>query len=175
MLTSRVLAPVTIAAAAVLLAALSGCSTTPSAASGSTTPSPAASASQGGSKKAADIDACSLVTPAQVSSLTGQPFTDSTSASIAIGQDHCSYQSVNGPLSVTVYQPGSGVTWSTLTSVISNSGTPVAVSGIGDKAMEAGIEVDAQLGDRFIAVQGNDFNLPNTEAVAKAVVAALGK
>ena len=160
---------------AVLLVALSGCSLSPSSTGGSAAPGSAASTAQGGTSTSKDIDACSLVSVADVSTLSGQPFTGSTSATIATGQDQCAYQSGRGILNVVVYQPSSGVTWDTMSKALAYLGTPAPVSGIGDKAMEAGIEVDAQVGARLVAVQGTNFDLTSTEAVTKAVVAALGK
>jgi co-chaperonin GroES (HSP10) len=101
------------------------------------------------------------------------------SQTIATGQDSCEYMSPgNANLTVIVYQPNSGVTWQTITMVLSSGGGTVkAVSGVGDKAMAGSIELDIQTGDKIIAIQGAGGTLTGDDskavAVGKALVAAL--
>lgn len=126
------------------------------------------SSSSGGS--AGDINACSLLTPAQISSITGFSYASATPRTIARGHDQCSYSSDTGTnLTVIVYQPNSGVSWTVLTG---DSGADASVGGVGDKALtDRAVEIDVQTGNRLSAVQsGSDAG---RVAVAKAVVAAL--
>jgi hypothetical protein len=82
-----------------------------------------------------------------------------------------------GDLVVIVYQPGSGVTWQTMTTVLKGTGTVTSVSGVGDKAMAGAVELDAQAGSRLVAIQGAGGTLTGdysaAAAIAKAVIAAL--
>ena len=93
---------------------------------------------------------------------------------IAPGQDECDYSNSQSPidLDVIVYEPSSGVTWSTLQSVLSGTGTVVPVSGVGDKAMFAGVELDFATGKYFVALQGAGGQATSV-AVAKQLVGAL--
>ena len=171
----------TAVAALTLIIALAGCSTgnSGSASPGVTSPSStnAATGSAGGSS--ADIDVCSLLSVAQATTLVAKyPYSASTPATIATGQDTCTYTNT-GPLPdmvVIVYQPGSGVSFSVLTDA---SGATTSVSGVGDKAASGDIELDVQAGNRLIAVQaaggiGYDGSFAGATAVAKAIIAALG-
>jgi len=78
---------------------------------------------------------------------------------------------------VIVYEPNSGVPFAMLKSVQSGVGSFTEVSGVGDQAIVGQIELDAQAGNRLVAVQGAGGNLTGDEgravAVAKAVIAAL--
>jgi len=150
----------------------------PASASAATSPSASASASSAPAAAAAgEINACSLLTGAQVSSLTGRQYGAGTASTIASGQDQCSYP-YSGPsvaLTVIVYEPTSGVSWSTMQAVLSGEGTITQVPGVGDKAMFAGIELDIQTGKWLIAIEGADNLTQDTNAIAlgKALVAAL--
>jgi hypothetical protein len=140
--------------------------------------SPSAAASTAPAAAAAgEIDACSLMTGAQASSLTGRQYGAGTASTIAKGQDMCDYP-YSGPsiaLDVIVYGPSSGVGWATANAVLSNVGTVTQVSGVGDKAIFAGIELDIQTGKWIIAIQGADKINQDTGAIAigKVLVAAL--
>lgn len=174
------------AAALVLLAALAGCSTGNPSSAGSGASSPTSSgsstaASSGGTSagSSADIDACSLLSVEQATTLVAKyPYSASTPTTIATGQDMCTYTNT-GPLPdmiVIVYQPNSGVSFSVLTAA---SGATTSVTGVGDKAASGDIELDVQAGKRVIAVQaaggiGYDGSFAGAIAVAKAVIAALG-
>jgi hypothetical protein len=124
-------------------------------ASTSPTASSAPAAAAGG-----EINACSLLDGAQASSLTGRAYGAGTASTIASGQDQCDYPySGSGfgvDLIVIVYQPSSGVSWETLNSVLSGVGTVQQVSGVGDKAIFAGVELDVATGKWLVAIQGAD-------------------
>jgi hypothetical protein len=77
---------------------------------------------------------------------------------------------------VIIYQPDSGVSFATLTSI---SGADTSISGLGDKAMSGGIELDVQTGQKIIAIEaaggvGYGGSFSGAIAVAKALIAALG-
>jgi hypothetical protein len=60
-------------------------------------------------------------------------------------------------------------------SVLSNVGTPAPVSGVGDKAMFAGVELDVATGKWLVAIQGADDLGKDAGAIAigKELVGAL--
>jgi hypothetical protein len=141
-------------------------------ASPSTTASTVPAAAAGGG-----LNACSLLTGAQASSLTGRDYGAGTASTIANGQDQCTYP-YSGPsidLTVIVYEPTSGVSWSVMQSVLGNAGTVTPVSGVGDKAMFSSIELDVQTGKWLFAIQGADDlnNDTGAIAIAKQLVGAL--
>jgi hypothetical protein len=161
-------ASASVAASAV---ASASASTSPSA-SPSATASTAPPATAGG-----EINACSLLTGDQASSLTGRKYGAGTSSTIAPGQDQCDYP-YSGPsidLTVIVYEPTSGVSWNMMQAVLSGVGPVMAVSGVGDKAMFAGIELDVQTGKWLVAIQGADGLNSDAGAIAigKELVGAL--
>lgn len=155
-------------------AATSSPATASPAASSSATGSAAPAAAAGG-----EINACSLLTGAQASSLSDRQFGAGTASTIAAGQDQCDYPySGSGfgvDLIVIVYQPSSGVSWETLNSVLSGVGTVQQVSGVGDKAMFAGVELDVATGKWLVAIQGADNLGQDAGAIAigKELVGAL--
>ncbi|HEY0870267.1 MAG TPA: hypothetical protein VGD55_07695 [Acidothermaceae bacterium] len=125
--------------------------TAPASASPSATASSAPAASAGGA-----INACSLLTGAQASALSGRAFGPGVASVLAPGQDQCEYP-YNGAgvsLDVIVYEPSSGVTFAMSQSVLGGVGTVMSVSGVGDKAIFAGIELDVMAGKYLFAVQG---------------------
>jgi hypothetical protein len=128
----------------------------------------------------ADIDACKLLSLSQAQSLDGRSYSGTQSQTIAPGQDQCTYSSSDdgSDLVIIIYQPNSGVTWDMMTTVLSSVGTTNSVSGVGDKAEIGAIEIDAQAGSRLVSVEGAGGTVSGTpdkaEAVAKAVIAALG-
>jgi hypothetical protein len=125
------------------------------------------------------LNACSLLSITRASSLTGRHYSAAKAQVTATGQDQCTYKGTAGAsdLDVIVYQPASGVTWQTLTSVLKGTGTVTNVSGVGDRAMVGAIELDAQAGSRLVAVLGAGGTLTGDHsaaaAIAKAVIAAL--
>jgi hypothetical protein len=165
--------------------AIAGCagtgSPTTTGPSGSLTasePTFAGTSSSSGGGAGTEINACSLVSAAQASSLVGGQYTAATPSTIAPGQDQCGYARADGSdLTVIVYQASSGVTFEMMTSVQSGAGTVTNVSGVGDKAIVGPIELDVETGDRIIAVEGaggtlgGDYN--GAVAIAKAVIATL--
>jgi hypothetical protein len=141
-------------------------------ASASATASAAPAAAAGG-----ELNACSLLTGAQASSLTGRKYGAGTASTIAAGQDQCDYP-YSGPsvdLVVIVYQPSSGVSWETMNAVLSGVGTVQQVSGVGDKAIFSGVELDVATGKWLVAIQGADNLNQDTGAIAigKELVGAL--
>jgi hypothetical protein len=174
-------------AALALLTALAGCGAGNPGAPAEGASSPASTAStntagtSGGSSggSSGDIDACSLLSIDQATTLVAKyPYSAATPSTIAPGQDQCTYANT-GPLpdmTVIVYQSDSGVSFPVLTDA---SGATASVSGVGDKAASGDIELDVQAGDRLIAIQaaggvGFDGSFTGAIAVAKAVIAALG-
>lgn len=152
-------------------AASASASTPPSASSSAAATSAPAAAAAG------EINACSLMTGAQASSLTGRQYGPGTASTIAKGQDMCEYP-YSGPsiaLDVIIYGPSSGVGWATANAVLAGVGPVTQVSGVGDKAIFAGIELDIQTGKWIIAIQGADKLNQDTGAIAigKVLVAAL--
>jgi hypothetical protein len=134
----------------------------------------AGSSSSSGGGGAADINACSLLTVRQATSLGGWPYTAAKPQTIATGQDLCSYAN-SGPsvsLLVTVYQPDSGVTMAALTTQLSGAGKVTKVNGVGDQAISSFGGVAAQVGDRYISVFGAKENSGNI-SIAKVVAAGL--
>jgi hypothetical protein len=152
-----------------------------SAASPASSPSASASASSAPAAAAGGkLDACSLLTGAQASSLTGRQFGAGATSTIAAGQDQCDYPyqgtDFGVDLIVIVYEPTSGVSWDTMSSVLSGVGTVMQVSGVGDKAMFAGVELDLATGKWLVAIQGADPGVgQDTGAIAigKELVGAL--
>jgi hypothetical protein len=125
---------------------------------------------------------CALLALARAESLAGKRYTSATAATIAPGQDQCTYHNPDGSdLVIIVYQPGSGVTFSMLVSVLKGVGTVKVLRGLGDKAVVGAIELDVQAGKRLLAVQGAggtvaggySGNYSRAIAVAKAVLAKL--
>jgi hypothetical protein len=146
-------------------------------ASNSASPSPSTASTAPAAAAGGEINACSLLTGAQASSLTGREYGAGTASTIAPGQDQCNYP-YSGPsidLTVIVYEPTSGVGWSTMQAVLSGVGPVMAVSGVGDKAMFAGIELDVQTGKWLFSVQGADKLNQDAGAIAigKELVGAL--
>jgi hypothetical protein len=125
---------------------------------------------------------CALLSLARAGSLAGGRYTSTAAATIAPGQDQCTYNNPDGPdLVIIVYQPGSGVTFSMLVTVLKGVGTVKVLRGLGDKAVVGAIELDVQAGKRLLAVQGAggtvaggySGNYSRAIAVAKAVLARL--
>jgi hypothetical protein len=166
----------TTAPVAATTSAVSAAPSSPTEAASASAPAATGAASSGSG--GAEIDACSLLSASQASSLVGNQYTAATPSTIAPGQDQCDYARADGPdLIVIVYQPSSGVTFEMATSVQSGAGTVTNVSGVGDKAIAGEIELDVQAGDRIIAVEGAGGTLTSdysrAVSVAKAIIAAL--
>ncbi|MEO8527809.1 MAG: hypothetical protein ABI435_01905 [Pseudolysinimonas sp.] len=167
---SKAMVPVLTVGLAALALGLTGCSTGQSTNASSGAPG-------GGSGQAASaaIDVCSLVATSDAASLTGKPFTQADTSTIATGQDQCKYSDASGDsMTVIVYQGTSGVSWKMMTDVLSDSSTPTPVAGVGDQAMVGAIELDVQAGKYLIAVEGGMDIATSGPPLAKAIVAALG-
>jgi len=114
---------------------------TSSPAAGTDSPAPASAASgsaaSGGGGAASDINACTLLSAAKAAGEVGRQYTSAVSATIAAGQDQCTYHAADGSsdLVIIVYQPSSGVTWQMMNTVLNGAGDVKAVGGVGDKAM----------------------------------------
>ena len=67
-------------------------------------------------------------------------------------------------------------TWSTASGVLSSLGSTTSVSGVGDKAILGGEQLDVQAGARIIAIEGDavSTNSSGAEALAKKLISALG-
>jgi hypothetical protein len=179
---------VTLAAASVGLAAiaLTGCSggskpattntsSAGTAASAGTVPAPGTSSASSGSGSSAGLDACSLLTVAKAAALVGKQYTSDAAQTIAPGQDQCTYNASgdDSALVVIVYQSNSGVTFASLKSVQAGAGQVTNVSGVGQTAIAGPIELDAQVGDQLLAVQGAGGTLTGNTAKATAVADAI--
>ena len=158
------------ALAILLLGALTACS--PSASPSSTGSAAAASGSSG------DINVCNLVGASTASSAMGVTFTGAKSSSFAASEDACTYAASGSPaaLIVSVYQPNSGMTWTTMEGVLKSLGPVKSVSGVGDHAALSKQQLAVQAGSRVIAIEGNSVgaNPSGAEALAKEFVTALG-
>jgi hypothetical protein len=116
------------------------------------------------------IDACSLLTGAQASALTGQPFGAGVESVLSPGVEQCEYP-YNGSgvaMDLIVYEPSSGITFSSLQSQLSGEGTVMQVSGVGDKAEFAGIDLDVMAGKYVFDVSAANGANGDTGAIAIA-------
>jgi hypothetical protein len=129
---------------------------------------------------AADVNVCSLLSAATVSSLTGNTYVSATPNVLGPGVNACDY-SITGPydLSVAIYEPTStSADMNDLILTIGGASTAKAVSGVGDEAFESPIGVVAKFGNRFVDVGApvTVFAPTGPEvgyvAVAKALIAA---
>lgn len=152
-------------------------STSPASSSSASPSAPAPAAAGGGA-----INACSLLTGAQASSLSGGSFGPGPGVAsvLATGIDQCAYAA--GPTSSTgigmdliVYEPSSGLTLASLQPQLNSEGTIMQVSGVGDKAEFAGVDLDVMAGKYVFDVQaaGGTNLTPGVIAMAKEVVGAL--
>ena len=110
-------------------------------------------------------------------SLTGRKYGAGTARRSPPGRSSATYP-YSGPsvdLDVIVYAPSSGVSWNTMQSVLTGVGTVMPVSGVGDKAMFAGVELDVATGKWLVAIQGADDLGKDAGAIAigKQLVGAL--
>ena len=145
------------------------------ASSAATAPAPGTSSASSGSGSSADLDACSLLTVAKATALVGKQYTSNAAQTIAPGQDQCTYNASgdDSALVVIVYQSNSGVSFASLKSVQAGTGQVTNVSGVGQTAVAGPIELDAQVGDQLLAVQGAGGTLTGNTAKAVAVADAI--
>jgi hypothetical protein len=123
------------------------------------------------------IDACSLLTGAQVSALSGKKVGPGVESVLSPGADQCEYP-YSGPsigTDLIVYEPSTGITLSELQVQLSSEGTVRQISGVGDKAEFAGIDLDVVAGRYVFDVSGaGGLNDPTPAiAIAKVVVPEL--
>jgi hypothetical protein len=181
--------PATLAAAGVVLAAivLTGCSSgskpaasnAPAAADNAAAGSSASTAPASAAGSSTDLDACSLLTVAKATALVGKQYTSAVAQTISPGANQCTYNAANNgsALIVIVYQSNSGVTFASLKSVEAGVGKVTNVSGVGQTAIAGPIELDAQVGDQVLSVEGAGGTLTGTTAraatVANVIISAL--
>ncbi|PZS15940.1 MAG: hypothetical protein DLM57_11690 [Pseudonocardiales bacterium] len=104
------------------------------------------------------INACSLVTGAQASALSGRKYGTGVASVLASGIDQCEYPDLSrfgGVWELIVYEPSSGITLSSLQPQLRSGGRTVTeVSGVGDKAEFAGTDLDVMAGKYVFDVDG---------------------
>ena len=179
--------PILVAAASLLLVAASatacssGTKTTAAPLAGSTAAS-TSSTGVGGTGTSAGgtsgpVDVCSLLTAAQASAIVGVHYASATSS-----PNMCNYMPTNAPVGmfIIISQGAGDAAWKAELSTLQSDGgtTPKTISGVGDRAAGAGIELAVQAGDRIIDVHGGDPNsgtgvFTKSVAVAKAIISAL--
>jgi hypothetical protein len=122
---------------------------------------------------------CSLLSVAQATALVpGHTFTAAVPSTLSPGANQCAYGTSDDSqaMTIAVYQSNSGVSFASLKSVNASVGAVTSVSGVGDQAVLGSIELDVQIGQRALAIQGGFVTAGSAApiAVAKAVIAALG-
>jgi hypothetical protein len=163
-----------LATGAALAMTLAGCAPATSSAGGAPAPSTSSATSSNGSADTSskEIDACSLLSASDASSLVGETLSTGVLSTIATGQDQCKYDSSGADigLNVIIYHGDAAPSYAL---VISGTGANQPVSGVGEKADDDGsIELDVELANQdVIAVQYEQA--AGRLAVAKALVAAL--
>jgi hypothetical protein len=161
---------VALALAVLVLGALTACSPTTAPSGGS---SPAVA---GGSSSNTNV--CNLVSASAASSDMSVSFTGAKSSSFGSGEDACTYAASGSPaaLIVSVYQPSSGMTWTTMQGVLGTLGSVKSVSGVGNNAALSKDQLAVQAGSRVIAIEGDSVstNPSGAETLAKKLVSALG-
>jgi hypothetical protein len=158
------------ALAILILGALTACSPSSGSSGGGS--------STGGGSSSGQVNVCNLISASTAGSAVGQTFSGAKSSSIDVGEDACTYATSAAPaaLIITVYQPSTGMTWTTMKSVLESLGPVTPVSGIGDNAELGKDQLSAQSGSRVIAIEGNSVtsNPSGAEALAKKLISALG-
>jgi hypothetical protein len=148
-------------------------------------PSVGASAPASTSKSVAaggQPNVCSLLTAAQASSIVGVTVTAVTPS---LGGKVCLYTGPNVPMNVTLMvNSGGAAAWTEELATLKEGGgdTPVALSGLGDRAAETTGSLATQSGDWIIQVDAADESSVNggniggdftkSTAVARAILAA---
>jgi hypothetical protein len=161
---------------------VSAAASTPASSVASASPAGSSSASLSVSAPVAAaagaINACSLLTGAQASALTGRAFGPGVASVLTTGIDQCDYPytGVGVDMRLIVYEPSSGLNnLASLEPQLNSEGTIMQVSGVGDKAEFAGLDLDVVTGKYVFDVEaasGTDLNA-GVIAVAKEVVGAL--
>ncbi|HEY5201166.1 MAG TPA: hypothetical protein VIJ31_09675 [Acidothermaceae bacterium] len=162
-------------------AGASTASSAPAVASASTAASSAAStapapAAGGGST----VDVCSLLTPAQASSINGVTYGAATPQHFEAGLDVCDYKNNGSPDPIDIQDLTTQVTSLSgcYTQLRQSNGPGVKVSGVGDDAFGYEIGIDVKVGNRCVEVSGltsaefKDNYAPDV-AMAKIIIAGL--
>jgi hypothetical protein len=129
---------------------------------------------------AGDVDVCKLLSAAQATQISGVTYSAATSS-----HGMCNYTTTDAPVGMfiiifTGFQGAGDTAWkSELQTLQEDAGDPpMTISGVGDRAAAAGLELGAQTGARIVDIHGGDPNgtgnaFPKSIALAKAVIAAL--
>ena len=154
-------------------------STQPNVSTGGAT-STAPTDSGGGSSSTVDV--CSLLTPAQASSITGVAYT-SANPSSGPTTATCAYTGTAAPtpMTVTVTSNASGAAaWTDELGTLQEGGgeTPVPINGLGDRAASSVGTLGTQSGKWIIQVDGGDStsaggSFTKSIAVARQLITAL--
>jgi hypothetical protein len=155
-----------------------GSATSESATGGSTTGGSAAGTSQAGPASTSSIDVCALMTAAHASSIVGVTYSKATPAT-----NMCSYTTTDAPIGMYILIfPNSGGTaaWKEQLGTMEEDGggPPVPISGFSGQAASDGTEVSVQAGSDIIDVHGGDpsgtgSTYPRSIAIAKAIASQL--
>jgi hypothetical protein len=126
----------------VMMAALSGCtSSSSSPPSAPTNTGQSTSASSNASTPTANIDVCSLVTAEEMTKIVGEPVT-AQPKTLQTGIPACNYKAASGnPVPgavIGIHKPNGKVTYTSAQSLYKGSRGNQEVSGIGDKAFDSG-------------------------------------
>jgi len=128
----------------------------------------------------AAADVCSLLSAAQVSSLTGRTYTAGRHQTIAKGVESCVYAAAEGyALSVTIYSSPNRSTLDSLMVDIGGAKSATAVKDVGDQAFASPVGLVAKFHDDLLEVASpattgsSKAVIAGYVAVAKAVIAAM--
>src|ERR1700722_571257 len=149
-----------------------------SATSGSTAGGSAGGTSQAGPASTSTINVCSMMTAARASSIVGVTYSKATP-----GYNMCTYTTTDAPIGMFILIfPNSGGTaaWKEQLGLMGEDGggAPVPITGFSGQAASDGTEISVQAGSDIIDVHGGDPNAtgstyPRSIAIAKAIVSQL--
>jgi hypothetical protein len=155
-----------------------GSATSGSATSGSGSGGSAAGTSQAGPASSSSINVCSLMTAKRASSIVGVTYSKATPAT-----NMCTYLTTDAPIGMyIIIFPDSGGTaaWKEQLATMEEDGggPPVSISGFSGQAASDGTEISVQAGSDIIDVHGGDpsgtgSTFPRSIAIAKAIVSQL--
>jgi hypothetical protein len=171
-----------LAAADLVLIALSAtaCSSgsSPGSASGSGSGGSAAGTSQADPASSSSIDVCSLMTAKRASSIVGVTYSKATPAT-----NMCSYTTTDAPIGMYILiflNSGGTAAWKEQLGTMEEDGggPPVPISGFSGQAASDGTEISVQAGSDIIDVHGGDpsstgSTYPKSIAIAKAIASQL--
>ena len=155
-----------------------GSATGGSTTSGSTTGGSAAGTSQAGPASTSSLNVCSMMTAAHASSIVGVTYSKATPAT-----NMCTYTTTDAPIGMyIIIFPNSGGTaaWKEQLGSMAEDGggAPVPISGFSGQAASDGTEISVQAGSDIIDVHGGDpsstgSTFPRSIAIAKAIASQL--